>query len=499
MYSWTMPSMDPFSTGPRYSRKNTATMPSSVTVMASIVTTSFVNTDPRMCPRSAALSLIAVSRKPVADPPHRPDESRLLRIVPEFLAQATDEDVDRAVVGVEVDAVCFVQNAVAAKDAAAIAHEHAEQFEFGRRERQATPIHADQGGGPIEVERTDADWVLASARAPAQHRLHAGHQLARFEWLRHVVIRSEFEPYDPIVDRSACREHDDRHATALAHLAAHGESIDFRQHHVEDDDIGRLAFERLKALPRVERNGDLEVEPAQKPGQECIQLLVVVDQEHACARRIQCRHSVVSPSLTRMLSMVQRAQTAASQVQDHEQENECDDEDCESLYPARGPFAIHRDACGARVLFAPFPQAVGCQSLRLVDGECDVDQKREQCSTRVANELDLQRVQIATGDNARTSSGGYTTDRLRMQKQQHGRQNRQHEFHEHPVVPEQPPRCSQCDDEPRQERHEGQRDDDDPRRELRREIDGSDGELVPAYQTCNREGEKTADRSEPSH
>src|SRR5262245_57437936 len=142
MYSWTTPSMDPLSTGPRYSRKNTTTMPSSDTVMASIVTTSFVNTDPRMCPRRPAPLLIAVSHKSIPDPSHGTDESRPLRIVPELLSQATDEDIDRAVVGVEVDAVCFVQNAVATENPAPIAYEHVEQFEFGRRERQATAIHA---------------------------------------------------------------------------------------------------------------------------------------------------------------------------------------------------------------------------------------------------------------------------------------------------------------------------------------------------------------------
>ena len=76
-------------------------------------------------------------------------------------------------------------------------------------------------------------------------------------------------------------EHHDRHAARLAHLAADGEAVHARQHHVEHDDVGRLGLERAQAVVGVCHGLDREAEPAQVLGEQLAERLVVVDQQHS--------------------------------------------------------------------------------------------------------------------------------------------------------------------------------------------------------------------------
>src|SRR5712691_2638366 len=133
MYSCTTPSIEAFITGPRYRRKKPKTSTSRMAASASMIATSLVNTDWRTC-RSQARSLIASPDEPVPDPAHRADKRRLFGIVTELLSKSTDEDIDGSVVGVPVDAACSVQDSITTEHAPAIAHEHSEQVELGRRQ-----------------------------------------------------------------------------------------------------------------------------------------------------------------------------------------------------------------------------------------------------------------------------------------------------------------------------------------------------------------------------
>src|SRR5262245_9823056 len=133
MYSCTTPSMEAFITGPRYRRKNPTTSASSKTAIASIVATSLVKTDRRTRSRRAR-SRIAVSGKPISGSAHGSDESGALGIVAELLPEATHKDIDRAIIGIQIDPMGLVQNAIATQDPSAVPHEHAEQLEFGRRQ-----------------------------------------------------------------------------------------------------------------------------------------------------------------------------------------------------------------------------------------------------------------------------------------------------------------------------------------------------------------------------
>src|SRR5262245_46328255 len=110
-------------------RKNATTSPVRLRAMTSMTTRSFPKTD-RCSAGRAGVSLIGAADEPVAAPAHGLDEGGMPRVVAELLAQPGDEDVDRAVEGLPVQAARGFQDPVAPEHAPAMAHEQGEQLEL---------------------------------------------------------------------------------------------------------------------------------------------------------------------------------------------------------------------------------------------------------------------------------------------------------------------------------------------------------------------------------
>jgi len=134
----------------------------------------------------------------------------------------------------------------------------------GSRWRSPTSSAAGRSGSPLRT----------SAPQP-------GEKLGEGERLDEIIVRSGVEARDPILDRVACSEDQHRGPVAVApQLPARLESVDARQHHVEDDRVvlvraghpqrvlARTCDVRREALPR---------EPA--PDQACHPRLIL-DDEH---------------------------------------------------------------------------------------------------------------------------------------------------------------------------------------------------------------------------
>ena len=84
----------------------------------------------------------------------------------------------------------------------------------------------------------------------AQHRLGAGDQLVEAERLLQVVVTAEGEPADLVLGGVAGGEEQHRRAVAVgAQPAAHLEAVEVGHHHVEEDEIGPIAWGSRRALP----------------------------------------------------------------------------------------------------------------------------------------------------------------------------------------------------------------------------------------------------------
>lgn len=68
-------------------------------------------------------------------------------------------------------------------------------------------------------------------------RLQPRYQLDKVERLRHVIVRASAQAAHPIVDRSPCRQHDDRGRLLTAQVVQCLVAIHPGQHQVRDNGI----------------------------------------------------------------------------------------------------------------------------------------------------------------------------------------------------------------------------------------------------------------------
>src|SRR5262245_21422420 len=198
--------------------KNPTTRPMRQKAITSMIKSCLAKTDRCTAGRGQA-SLIAATDEPVADAPHGLDEGGMAGIVAELLAEPGDEHVDRAVVGLPVEAARGLQDAVAGEDAPAVPHEEREQLELGGGELEGAALEPRRARVPLDLERPHLHRLARLRAGPAaQNRLEACHQLARFERLGQVVVGPQLEPDDAVHDAAAGGEHDDGHAARLPHL-----------------------------------------------------------------------------------------------------------------------------------------------------------------------------------------------------------------------------------------------------------------------------------------
>ena len=120
-------------------------------------------------------------------------------------------------------------------------------------------------------------------RAGAAHQpTQPGHQLLERERLGHVVVAARGQPRDPVLDRVAGGEEDDRYVGQRgAHPAQHLEAVDVGQHHVEHDGVGALLAGGVHGGAPGVRHLHLPALVAQRHRDQLGDVHLVVDDEDA--------------------------------------------------------------------------------------------------------------------------------------------------------------------------------------------------------------------------
>ena len=78
---------------------------------------------------------------------------------------------------------------------------------------------------------------------PAEHRLHAGDQLAGLERFCDIVIRAKTQPDQDVALIGLCRHHNDAGALddrIILDEPAEFDAVDARQHKIKQNQIGRF-------------------------------------------------------------------------------------------------------------------------------------------------------------------------------------------------------------------------------------------------------------------
>ena len=133
--------------------------------------------------------------------------------------------------------------------------------------RTSTPAFRTSRVARVELDVAEGEPLggrLGGAGAP-KHGSHACRELARGERLRHVVVRAELEPDDPVGLLAARGQHDHGQLRARADPPAELQAVRSGQHDVEHHEVGRLALDErtgVVAVVRLERRVALALEVA---------------------------------------------------------------------------------------------------------------------------------------------------------------------------------------------------------------------------------------------
>ena len=167
---------------------------------------------------------------------------------------------------------------------AAVGGERAQQRELDRRQVDLLAVERDRVRGEIDDEPVGLDPRLGRRAAGApEDRLHARHELAGRERLRHVVVGAVLERLDLRLLVGDGREHDDRQLAPRAQLAADLDPGTVRQHQVDDRGVRTADRGAVERLLGGRAGQHLVAGAAQHEPQRAQDLRVVVADEDALA------------------------------------------------------------------------------------------------------------------------------------------------------------------------------------------------------------------------
>ena len=137
----------------------------------------------------------------------------------------------------------------------------------------------------VELLRVEVVGLAVRRRVGApQQRAQPGQQLLERERLGEVVVGAGVEPLDPVADRVAGGEHEDRQVVARrAERAGRLDAVEPRHHHVDHDRVGRDAADAGERLGAVAGERHLVAVELQRATQRVTDRPVVVDDEDAGA------------------------------------------------------------------------------------------------------------------------------------------------------------------------------------------------------------------------
>jgi hypothetical protein len=171
----------------------------------------------------------------------------------ELAAQVADVDAQSVRGWSEVVCPHTLVDQAVRQDPPRVEHQELEQLVLGPRQLNHAFAHHCTVLVGIELEVAEAETFPAEVRFGAsQESADPCGQLSDVERLDQVIVRSGIESVDAILDRIACREHEDRcPVTEGAQPATKLESVHAGHHHVEDDHIRPGVVQLLEPLEPV--------------------------------------------------------------------------------------------------------------------------------------------------------------------------------------------------------------------------------------------------------
>src|SRR5213593_182235 len=204
----------------------------------------------RRPPRAAARALASPSRiEPIADAPDRDQAAGLRGVHLDLLAEPADVDGDGGRVAVPGEIPHLLEELGAGERDAGTRGHHSQQVELLARELHRVSLLAYLPAGAVDLQVAVAKDGGRGGRGwagPPEDGTGPGHDLARREGLRDVVIGAELQADDAVGLLALGREHDDRRLRLCPDPPKDLQAIDPREHEIQQDEVGSAGRERLE-------------------------------------------------------------------------------------------------------------------------------------------------------------------------------------------------------------------------------------------------------------
>src|SRR6266550_1704393 len=174
---------------------------------------------------------------------HGQDETRLLGLGLDFLAQANDVRIHRARSGKTLVAPYFLEQTIAAERFPGMTQKVLKQIEFlgGKIERLTAARYLATAQIHFDIPKGVTVLLFRNCMGAAKDSLYPGQQFANRKRLGDVVVRSQLEAHHFVHFLSARGQHDDGNGCALGlELFADIQAAHAGHHDVEDDQVGFL-------------------------------------------------------------------------------------------------------------------------------------------------------------------------------------------------------------------------------------------------------------------
>jgi hypothetical protein len=203
----------------------------------------------------------------------------------DFGPQAADVDIDQPAVAEVVVPPHLLQELLPGEDSARAAGQLAQEPELGLGERDPLPApqHLPGVGFDLQVPEGHGGRGVLGAAGPPEEGADARRQLLGHERLGDVVVGARLQPGHHVVGVRPGRDHHDGDIALAPEGPAHLESVDARQHEVDEHDVGGPAGEGLQSLLATGRFDDRVALVLQGHPHGGLDPLVVLDSQNACA------------------------------------------------------------------------------------------------------------------------------------------------------------------------------------------------------------------------
>src|SRR5215469_6888233 len=172
----------------------------------------------------------------------------------ELLPQMADVHIEKAIVGRGLALKQRSGDLVARDDAPRGSNKHLQQIELRRGEFDPLPGAPHFARRRVNANGSDRHFgcrLLDHRLAAPQHGANPRQQFIGIKWLGKIVVGAGIEALDAILLLYARRRHDHGDALAPPQLLEHSESVEYRQHDIENHQVMRAIHRAGQPLAPV--------------------------------------------------------------------------------------------------------------------------------------------------------------------------------------------------------------------------------------------------------